>query len=227
VSFNIVFRLPSGELDLAHDRGRKCDEPAVDETDSVNSADEDDIAQDLDYIPQEEDEDEEPYEYDSDHESTDSMSLDGNDASDSEESSTDVQEDNEMQWYFDWVAKSFDAQRLGLEEHVGYYDSPMSGYSVDAISAEQARGCRTAQFLVHKSTATESWQPDALHEPWEVKGDWSLSGICDGTPSRDTGIPRVWPTRNGMENIEADNVQFSVSFSLQKKNLEWVRISQY
>ncbi|KAJ5125081.1 uncharacterized protein N7515_008906 [Penicillium bovifimosum] len=206
VSFNILFRLPSGEFDLPYDeRGRKSAEPAVDETESVNSADEDSIAQDLDFISREEDEDDEPYEYDSDHESTDGMSLDGNDTSASEESSTDVQEDTEMQWYSDWVAKTFDARRSGLEEHIGYYDSPMSGYSLDAISPEQAKGCRTAQFLVHKSTATQPWQSDALHESWEVKGDWFLSGICDGIPSRDVDIPRVWPARNGMEDIEADN----------------------
>jgi hypothetical protein len=73
------------------------------------------------------------------------------------------------------------------------------------------RGCRTAQFLVHKS-ASELWQPDGLHETWETSEDWFLSGVCDGLVSRDSGSPTVWPKRGGVRCLQTDNVNFNVSW---------------
>ncbi|KAJ5511426.1 Major facilitator superfamily domain general substrate transporter [Penicillium expansum] len=210
VSFNIIFRLKSGELDVPGPQDGQ-----FDETDAIDSTDNDDTAQDPDYQPQQNYEDNEPYEYDSDYESTDCLSLDGegaHDKGDSEDNNTDTNHDSERQMYYNWVLQTFNprsATRGEPELRVGYFDSPMSGYSADAISPEEARGCRTAQFLMHKDSPRDQWQADELHEPWEINGDWSLSGICDGTPSRDTDIPTVWPMRNGIEDVEADNVNFA------------------
>ncbi|PYI32272.1 hypothetical protein BP00DRAFT_394798 [Aspergillus indologenus CBS 114.80] len=81
-------------------------------------------------------------------------------------------------------------------------------YPGAAISVAEMRGCRTAQFLVHKSQAQETWKPDGLHEDWEPAEEWFLSGVCDGMRSRDCGYPDVWPARGGVETVAADNVSF-------------------
>ncbi|KAJ5931171.1 Major facilitator superfamily domain general substrate transporter [Penicillium verrucosum] len=210
VSFNIIFRLKSGELDVPGPQDGQCDT-----TDPINSVDDDDTAQDPDYLFQRDYYENDPYEYDSDYESTDGMSLDedAHEKEDSEGSSSDANTDSERQIYYNWVLQTFDprsATRGDPQLRVGYFDSPMSGYSADAISPEEARGCRTAQFIVHKTAPRDQWQADQLHEPWEIDEDWSLTGICDGTPSRDTGIPTVWPARNGIEDVETDNVDIGV-----------------
>ncbi|EKV06411.1 hypothetical protein PDIG_77780 [Penicillium digitatum PHI26] len=211
VSFNIIFRLKSGELDVPGPQDGQCNE-----TDTTSSTDSEDAAPDPEYNSQQNKEDPEPYEYDSDYESTHCMSLDG-EKEESEDGNTDTNDDPERQMYYNWALQTFNprsATRGDSELRVGYFDSPMSGYSTDAISPEEARGCRTAQFLMRKTSSMEQWQADQLHEPWEVSGDWSLSGICDGTPSRDTGIPTVWPARNGIEDIEADNVNLAAQETL-------------
>ncbi|CAI7640467.1 unnamed protein product [Penicillium crustosum] len=210
VSFNIIFRLKSGELDVPGPQDGHCDE-----ADPINSTDDDDTAQDPDYQFQGDYGENDPYEYDSDYESTDGMSLDedAHEKGNSEGSSGDANADSELQIYYNWVLQTFDprsAMSGDPQLRVGYFDSPMSGYSADAISPEEARGCRTAQFLVHKTAPRDQWKSDQLHEPWEIDADWSLSGICDGTPSRDTGIPTVWPARNGIEDVETDNVYMGV-----------------
>lgn len=189
-----------------------------DEADPINSTDDDDTAQDPDYQFQGDYGENDPYEYDSDYESTDGMSLDedAHEKGNSEGSSGDANADSELQIYYNWVLQTFDprsAMSGDPQLRVGYFDSPMSGYSADAISPEEARGCRTAQFLVHKTAPRDQWKSDQLHEPWEIDADWSLSGICDGTPSRDTGIPTVWPARNGIEDVETDNVYMGVGLS--------------
>ncbi|PYH45900.1 uncharacterized protein BP01DRAFT_422949 [Aspergillus saccharolyticus JOP 1030-1] len=86
--------------------------------------------------------------------------------------------------------------------------SDPTAYPGSAISLAEMRGCRTAQFLIHKSQAAEPWRPDGLHEDWEVTGDWFLSGLCDGMRSRDCGFPDVWPARGGVRTVRADNVTF-------------------
>lgn len=214
MSFNIIFRLKSRELDVPGPQDGQCDT-----TDPINSTDDDDdTAPDPDYLFQRDHDENDPYEYDSDYESTDGMSLDedAHEKEDSEGSSSATNTDSERQIYYNWVLQTFDprsATRGDPQLRVGYFDSPMSGYSADAISPEEARGCRTAQFMVHKTAPRDQWQADQLHEPWEIDGDWSLTGICDGTPSRDTGIPTVWPARNGIEDVETDNVDIGVGLS--------------
>ncbi|KAI2714267.1 hypothetical protein CBS147354_7436 [Penicillium roqueforti] len=204
VSFNVFFRLRSGELDLSDPQDGRFFEP-----DPLDSKVYDDMVEDLDYQPPKDIGDNDPYEYDSDYESTDSMSLDGEDArdnGDSEDSSTDTNQDPERKMYDHWVWQTF--KRPGLTDdllRVGFLDNPTGGYSVDAISPEQASGCRTAQFLVHNSLQRDTWKSDELHEPWEIDGDWSLSGICDGAPMD----PIVFPKRNGLEYFEADDTFIS------------------
>ncbi|BCS29628.1 F-box protein [Aspergillus puulaauensis] len=81
-----------------------------------------------------------------------------------------------------------------------------NAYSGHRIALEEMRGCRTVQFLVHKSCAKGGWKPDGLHEPWEISEDWFLGGVCDGL-SRD-GYPDVWPARGGVETPATDNMNF-------------------
>ncbi|KAJ5817444.1 Major facilitator superfamily domain general substrate transporter [Penicillium robsamsonii] len=220
VSFNIIFRLQSGELDVP---GPDWVQKQCDETDD-DSKDDEYTAQDLDYQSLKDYEDDEPYEYDSDYESDD-MSLGREDMPDkehSEDSSSDANDDPEGQMYYNWVLQTFNPWSATMRESqmpVGYFDTPMSGYSADAISPEEARGCRTAQFLVHKTTQRDLWKADQLHEPWEINGDWSLSGICDGTPSRDSSDPTVWPARNGIQIVEADNVKFSYQEGIEADDI--------
>ncbi|KAJ6057124.1 uncharacterized protein N7446_008023, partial [Penicillium canescens] len=198
VSFNIIFGSISGELD-PDDRDQTTlqrDNPAVDTTDVACSMDYEETDHDVEYRPQES-EDSEAYEYGSDI-STDASS---DEETPENEESLDIT-DTEIQQYNDWAVRTFNPNCREPEEHVGYFDAGESAYSTNIISPEEARGCRTAQFLLHKSSV---WQPDELHEPWEINGDWALSGICDGMPSRDWEIPTVWPARGGIEELEADN----------------------
>lgn len=102
MSFNIVFRLRSGELDVRGDEGEERDEPAIEETDSANCTHHDNTAQDHDYTPQEESDDNEPYEYNSDHDSGDGMTHDGEDTHGIEQSSIDAKEGDGMEWYY-WL----------------------------------------------------------------------------------------------------------------------------
>jgi hypothetical protein len=86
-----------------------------------------------------------------------------------------------------------------------------NAYSGFAISLEEMRGCRTAQCLVHKSAIPDPSQRIDYLEPWEVSGDWILSGLCDGIPSRDCNYPKVWPAQGGVHKPRAENVNFDVS----------------
>ena len=204
MSFNIIFGSNSGKLD-PDDRDHttlQWDNPAVDATDMACSTDYEETDHDVEYMPQES-EDSEPYEYESDI-STDASS----DQDTPENEASTVKTDTESQRYNDWAVRTFNPNCREPEEHVGYFDASESAYSTNIISPKEARGCRTAQFLLHKSSV---WQPDELHEKWEINGDWALSGICDGMPSRDCDIPTVWPARGGIEELEADNNNYYVS----------------
>jgi hypothetical protein len=85
-------------------------------------------------------------------------------------------------------------------EHVRYF----------SISLEEMIGYRTAQCLVHKSAIQDPSQYIKSYEPWEVSEDWFLSGLCDGMPSRDCNYPEVWPAQGGVEEPQADNINFGV-----------------
>ena len=198
------------------------------------------MVNDPNYAPQEDD-DNRPYEYDSDYESTDTMSLDGEDDENDHESTNDTNQ------YHDFLSRTLIPQSRSRGEPVGNFGHsnksyrneiilPMNSdelpegydpecleripgatcaeanaYSGSVISLEEMRGCRTAQFLVHKGFSGESWQPDGLHAAWEISEDWFLSGVCDGMRSRDEGCPAVWPMRGGVRRLQADNVNFNVS----------------
>lgn len=201
--------------------------------------DEDDMVHDPDYFPLESDVNE-PYEYDSDYESTEAMSFDGKDEEQDDGSMHDAElyhdflsrtlvaqnrlhgepmsnfgnlnaSTNEiiLPITSNGLPDGYEPEEL---EHIpGPTCAEANAYSGYAISLEEMRGCRTAQFLVHKS-ASESWQPDGLHETWETCEDWFLSGVCDGLVSRDSGFPTVWPKRGGVRCPQTDNVNFDVSW---------------
>ncbi|KAJ9481777.1 hypothetical protein VN97_g11685 [Penicillium thymicola] len=109
------------------------------------------------------------------------------------------------------------------------YDSPPDGYSFEdlehipgpkclmadaypgsGISLAEMRGCRTVQFLVHKSLAEDGpWQADVLHEPWGDFEEWFLPGLSDGMESRDGDVQHVFPARGGVNELwEADTLDF-------------------
>ncbi|THC96688.1 hypothetical protein EYZ11_003843 [Aspergillus tanneri] len=206
---------------------------------------EDNEAQDADYIPREDEEDHEPYEYDSDYESADDAMNVGEDDGWND---GDGEEDIESQWYRDWLLSSAVPQDLvpgepawtpplhrdrpnevvfpltsgqlpegygpeQLEHIAGPTCTGSNAYSGHAISMEAMRGCRTAQFLVHKQASEADWQPDGLDEDWELSGDWFLSGLCDGTTSRDIDYQTVYPPRGGLDQLEADNMNFEPEYT--------------
>ncbi|KAL4745036.1 hypothetical protein BDW72DRAFT_211818 [Aspergillus terricola var. indicus] len=197
--------------------------------------DDDDMTNDPDFEPVEMDFSGDPYECDSEYESADAMSVSEDDEENEENSDRKVYEDflsrtitqprhlrGEPVGAFAYsTAVSRDAlvpissgelpenhDPEDLEHLPGTGCGGAYAYSGAAISLAEMRGCRTAQFLVHKSRSQGGWQPDGLHEAWETTEDWFLSGVCDGMISRDFGYPTVWPARGGLETVQSDNVNF-------------------
>ncbi|KAL2816566.1 hypothetical protein BJX63DRAFT_420009 [Aspergillus granulosus] len=196
----------------------------------------DDLVKDPDYQPGKE-EDDEPYEYDSNYDSDDAMSLSededaGEAIIDDEEMYNDFlsrtihqhhsssgepvgafaylskikQKDFLIPITSDELPEGYEPEEL---EHIPGPTCPQAqAYAGAAISLVEMRGCRSAQFLVHKSSAKGEWQPDGLNEDWEMTEDWFLSGVCDGMTSRDCGFPTVQPARGGVKDVYADNVNF-------------------
>lgn len=80
------------------------------------------------------------------------------------------------------------------------------GYHGIAISVEAMRGCNTAQCLVPKPTNDwERWEPRADDEPFEIEGDYFLSGLTDHMRDRDDEYPLVFPPRHNCNEPDADN----------------------
>ena len=90
-----------------------------------------------------------------------------------------------------------------------------NAYSGFAISLDEMRGCRTAQFLVHHRPREDGRQTSLIVPPndWEVSEDWFLSGLSDGVPSRDCDYPSVWPFQGEGSTVTAENVNFNVGYS--------------
>lgn len=200
--------------------------------------DDDDAVKDPDYEPRE-DSNDDPYEYDSGRDSSDAMSVDDHDDEGSTAATDPYRDflsstlDPQSRFYGepvgnfgysntntcgrtetilpitgDQMPKGHDPEEL---EHIpGPNCTEARAYSGDRISLEEMRGCRTAQFLAHKSSPEGGWKPDGLHEPWEASQDWFLSGVCDGMESRDFGFPSVWPARGGVQSVQTDNINFDV-----------------
>ncbi|KAJ5667760.1 uncharacterized protein N7477_006330 [Penicillium maclennaniae] len=251
VSFNIARRRKPGEPDLASwdYAGGQDDYPPVDEVEDLlecakkgcciavkqpRDEPENDLAEDLDYVPQKDTEDE--LEYDSEHDSSDVMSLDDEQEDDDGDENMD-----DADSYQDFLARTVIPQKFRGEpvgnlaysnnrneiilsitsddvpegydttelEHIpGPTCEEARAYSGHAISLEEMRGCRTAQFLVHKDTSSEPWHPDGLHETWELSESYFLSGLCDGMASRDCSDQHVSPMRGGYGIVRADNINF-------------------
>ncbi|KAJ5601075.1 hypothetical protein N7510_010609 [Penicillium lagena] len=194
---------------------------------------EDDAVHDPDYIPPDDDE-YDPYEYDSDHESIDLPLHEEQTDLDSDSHA----QDHEDQWYQDWLSTFVSQEDLPGEpirvsdgspeqdvfipvhdnvpgmytpEDLLHVPGPTCGkantYSGHGITLEEMRGCRTAQCLIH-NTIRENWERDGLEQDWELSGEYFLSGLSDGMPSRDEDPRRVFPVRGGVARPESENILF-------------------
>lgn len=83
------------------------------------------------------------------------------------------------------------------------------GYSGHEISAEEMRGCQTAQCLVRKPNNGPKFQPLPDDEDFEKDGEFFLSGLTDHMPSRDENFPTVTPARHDCEEPHAENYIFN------------------
>ncbi|KAL2842925.1 hypothetical protein BJY01DRAFT_216253 [Aspergillus pseudoustus] len=188
--------------------------------------------------------DDEPYEYDSQYDSGDEMSVSGDeddsDGATDDENDTYIeflarsvrnqprtpgepvgafafspntkQHDTLIPITSDEIPEGYEPDQL---EHIPSSTCRQAqAYAGANISMIEMRGCRTAQFLVHKSSTKKGkWKPDGFNEDWELKEDWFLSGIADGMESRDCGYPTVWPARGGVAVVQTDNINFDPRYT--------------
>ncbi|CEL03816.1 hypothetical protein ASPCAL04959 [Aspergillus calidoustus] len=198
----------------------------------------DDLENDPDYEPDEADYDGKLYEYGSDYESDDAMSISAEDEHEQEDSTEEdalyrdflsktihrrprvgepvgaylfspetQRTDTLIPITSESLPEEYDPEDL---EHLpGPGCRQALAYPGASISLAEMRGCRTAQFLVHKTCGKGKWKPDGFNEDWEMGEDWFLSGVCDGMTSRDCGFPTVWPARGGVAVVAADNINFN------------------
>ncbi|KAF7911405.1 uncharacterized protein EAF01_002912 [Botrytis porri] len=86
--------------------------------------------------------------------------------------------------------------------------SASKAYNGNFITAQEMRGCTTAQCLVYKGP---NWSPSHDDEGFELEGDVFLSGLGDHVPSRDISDVRLTPARHGLANeVEADTVIWQI-----------------
>lgn len=103
----------------------------------------------------------------------------------------------------------FDGVSSDWLEHIAGPDcSQTAGYSGHSITAEEMRGCHTAQALVPKPSW---WHPEADDEEFEATAYFFLSGLTDYMPSRDYSDPTVIPSRHGCSSPRTDNSFFDES----------------
>jgi hypothetical protein len=73
-----------------------------------------------------------------------------------------------------------------------------------AISAEQMRGCNTLQCFIKKHN--DEWRPEHDDQPFELSGQYFLSGLTDRSPSRDVDSEEeVYPARHSCSWPRPDN----------------------
>jgi len=112
-----------------------------------------------------------------------------------------------------------------LEHIAGPNCTLQSAYCGSRISAEEMRGCTTAQCLVRKQpgvvfTPIEQGHETVLmgpDEPFELDGGYFLSGLCHSVNSRDFGGDVHYPMRHpahadgtwGKPSLHMDNFLFS------------------
>ncbi|KAE8416005.1 hypothetical protein BDV36DRAFT_310532 [Aspergillus pseudocaelatus] len=99
-----------------------------------------------------------------------------------------------------------ESSRWDPVEHIpGPTCRQVNAYSGRRISLEEMRGCRTVQCLINKKAAA-GWGPDGFDQDWELSGDYFLSGVRDGMPSRGGGSPRLFPSRGGVTKPLVENI---------------------
>ena len=111
--------------------------------------------------------------------------------------------DSDSNWHDRWIR----CQKL--EHLAGPGCSHHRGYSGYRITAEQMKGCATAQCLVRK---TAEWRPEPDDQSFELEGDFFLSGLSGLMPSSDVDSPEFWPVRHGVGRLEPD-IQFRTDVS--------------
>lgn len=153
------------------------------------------------------------------------MEMDGDDV----DGSLDLDEETKL--YHDWLS-GFDQHKLinppkvekimiteeeardmQWENNFTHLSGPKcsggKAYNGNFITAQEMRGCTTAQCLVYKD---ENWSPSSDDESFELEGDVFLSGLGDQVPSRDMGDVELTPVRHGLDNhVAADTVIWEVS----------------
>ncbi len=99
-------------------------------------------------------------------------------------------------------------KRLGFAEDVEHLAGPgcqsSHGYNGHEISEEEMRMCQTSQCLVRKLRGM-AFKSENDDEDYEQTGDFFLSGLNDGMPSRDCDNPDVTPARHGRGEPYAEN----------------------
>jgi hypothetical protein len=87
------------------------------------------------------------------------------------------------------------------------------GYSGYRIRAEEMKGCNILQCLFRKE---RTWSPEADDQPFELEGNYYLSGLSGHVPSRDYGSPQYPVERhNHGDDRHPDDTFYSVSTSDQ------------
>ena len=90
-----------------------------------------------------------------------------------------------------------------------------SGYSGHQISLAEMKGCRAVQCLVKKGT---DWMPKDDDQDFEIKGDYFLTGIGDGSPD-EAPLEDIVPIRHDVSSIVIFNMVVFLTFNVTIKKL--------
>ncbi|KAF7859462.1 uncharacterized protein EAF02_010910 [Botrytis sinoallii] len=144
--------------------------------------------------------------------------------------------DEETKLYHEWLSKfdqhklpnpprvekimmtNEEAQSVQWENKFTHLPGPKcsgsKAYNGNLITAQEMRGCTTAQCLVYKD---HDWSPSPDDEDFELEGDVFLSGLGDHVPSRDMGYVVLAPARHGLDSdVLADTMIWQVPPNTQE-----------
>ncbi len=97
----------------------------------------------------------------------------------------------------------------GQEHLAGPGCASTRGYSGHRISLEEMKGCRAIQCLLKKG---DDWQPEPDDQDFELKSNYFLTGIGDGSPDEEP-LMDIDPVRHGADELLLANC-VDVSFVL-------------